>query len=635
VGNETNNGVAGLSAWPERAAIYSAGSRAVREVLPDALVAVHFTNPETEGRYTGYAAQLAANDVDYDVFLSSYYPFWHGSLDNLTAVLREVAQTYSKQVAVAETSWTHTLDDGDGHQNTVTPGSGFDQYPATVQGQATQVRDVVQAVVDVGDAGIGVYYWEPAWLPVGPPEEYDQNRLLWEEFGSGWATSHAGEYDPEDAGRYYGGSSWDNQALFDFDGNPLESLNVFAYARTGAVAPLEVVDVHAVDLVVTDGDEVALPATVGVEYNDGSVEQQPVTWSTAVGWIRGPGDYEIPGRTTGGLDVVATVAVRAKDHVVNGGFETGTAPWSVTGAGVAVGTTGDTEQGSRAVTFYAGSSYSFTVSQTVEGVPPGTYRASVVSQGDGDGPGDAFEVTAQTAAGSATAPILLDGWRQYRTAVIDEVVVGDEGAVTLTLSASLASGAWGTLDDVRLVAAEDPAVVDTAALQAGLARAAAVDRGAFTAASVAVLDESVAAGQVVLAGSRATQRDVNQVVRLVDKALRTLVGVPVQRGTFSYRDVSGEYVLTCVDQQVHLTVTAEASEQRGKKFVLTASAPTYGSATSQVLVQDVPQTVSLPDTARQMRPASTLTVALLRAGDSSTSRFELPRVNCDRGVFVD
>ena len=37
-----------------------------------------------------------------------------------------------------------------------------------------------------------------------------------------------------DAGRYYGGSSWDNQALFDHDGYPLESLRVFKYVDTGA-----------------------------------------------------------------------------------------------------------------------------------------------------------------------------------------------------------------------------------------------------------------------------------------------------------------------------------------------------------------------------------------------------------------
>ena len=42
------------------------------------------------------------------------------------------------------------------------------------------------------------------------------NSALWEKYGSGWASSYSAEYDPDDAGLYYGGCSWDNQAMFDF-----------------------------------------------------------------------------------------------------------------------------------------------------------------------------------------------------------------------------------------------------------------------------------------------------------------------------------------------------------------------------------------------------------------------------------
>src|SRR5690606_29307194 len=138
-------------------------------------------------------------------------------------------------------------------------------------------------------AGIGVFYWEPAWLPVGPPSALAANRLLWEAHGSGWATSYAGEDDPDDAGQWYGGSAWDNQALFDADGTPLESLQVFRYARTGATAPRAVTSIAEPAVTVTAGDPVTLPATVRVTFNDGAVEDTAVTWSGAQGWIRGPG----------------------------------------------------------------------------------------------------------------------------------------------------------------------------------------------------------------------------------------------------------------------------------------------------------------------------------------------------------
>ena len=59
IGNETNGAVAGVTGIPNMAQIFSAGSAAVREVYPDALVALHFTNPETAGRYAGYACAAA------------------------------------------------------------------------------------------------------------------------------------------------------------------------------------------------------------------------------------------------------------------------------------------------------------------------------------------------------------------------------------------------------------------------------------------------------------------------------------------------------------------------------------------------------------------------------------------------
>jgi len=228
VGNETTTGVAGLTRWEHMAAVFSAGAAAVREVTPHALVAVHVTNPEVEGSYARYAAQLDAAGVDYDVFASSYYPFWHGTLANLTAQLTHVATTYGKRVMVAETSWPHALTDPDATGTAIVTADLTTAYPISPAGQAQAFADVVRAVRAVGEAGIGVFYWEPAWLPVGPPEEAAANRVLWNAHGSGWASAYAGDYDPSAAGDAWGGATWANQALFAADGTPLSSLGIFA-----------------------------------------------------------------------------------------------------------------------------------------------------------------------------------------------------------------------------------------------------------------------------------------------------------------------------------------------------------------------------------------------------------------------
>ena len=41
---------------------------------------------------------------------------------------------------------------------------------------------------------------------------------LWNTYGGGWATAAADEYDPNDAGKKWGGSGVGSQALFAFDG---------------------------------------------------------------------------------------------------------------------------------------------------------------------------------------------------------------------------------------------------------------------------------------------------------------------------------------------------------------------------------------------------------------------------------
>lgn len=519
VGNETNNGVAGLTGWNDMAGVFSAGSAAVRDVFPDALVAIHLTNPETPGRYADAAAALADRDVDYDVFASSYYPYWHGTLENLTSVLTHVADTYDKQVMVAETSWAYTLEDGDGHPNVIQ--TAYPQYPTSVQGQAWSMRDVVAAVAAVGDAGIGVFYWEPAWLPVGPPDQVEQNAVLWERDGSGWATSYAGEYDPEDAGQWFGGSAWDNQALFAHDGTPLESLQVFRYVRTGATAPLEVVDVEHVELTVADGEAITLPETVTVTYNDRSTQEQAVTWSDAVDWIRGPGEYVISGVTEAGLTTTATITVTAVNLLRNPGFEEGETGWTLSGTGVDVGWS-DPLAGERALHWWAPEPFEFAATQQVE-LEAGAYELSASAQGRVLADGDELALVLSSGPAEDRATFPLNGWAEWQSAHV-ALVLEQDAVVTVGVEGTMTAEAWGTLDEASLVAvAGDPAELDLEALQEALDAAAVLDRDAWTPESLGAVDDAVEAVAVLLAGSRASQEDVDAVTALLTDALDALV----------------------------------------------------------------------------------------------------------------
>ena len=225
VGNETNCFFCGETDMYKICDLFASGDQAIRDFDRSVRIAHHFANPST-GSYAWYAQVMDECNLDYDVFATSYYPYWHGTTENLTAVLKEIADTYNKYVMVAETAYPYTSEDGDTFGNAVSEDSdsAVFRYDISVEGQAQCLTDVFQAVANVGEKGIGVFYWEPAWLGVNGIS-WEEQSSLWKKYGSGWATDYAAEYDASVTGA--GGSSYDNQALFDFEGNSLKSLQVF------------------------------------------------------------------------------------------------------------------------------------------------------------------------------------------------------------------------------------------------------------------------------------------------------------------------------------------------------------------------------------------------------------------------
>ncbi|MCR5653277.1 MAG: glycosyl hydrolase 53 family protein [Ruminococcus sp.] len=252
IGNEINNGMAGENEFMKTAQLINAGAKAVRDFDENIRVAVHFTDIQDVNAFEWNADALAVNEVDYDVFAVSYYPYWHGSLSNLTSELDKIAKTYKKEVMVAETSYPYTLSDSDGYGNTVSEGcndTGDNMlWEFSAQGQAQEVRDVMAAVNDVEDGkGIGVFYWEGAWITVGDTtgltdNEYGarvgENQELWERYGSGWASSYSVDYASTTTVAQFGGCAVDNQAFFDPSGKALPSLKVFSLV-SGSDEPTE------------------------------------------------------------------------------------------------------------------------------------------------------------------------------------------------------------------------------------------------------------------------------------------------------------------------------------------------------------------------------------------------------------
>lgn len=460
IGNEINNGMSGETDVANVRKLLTAGSKAVREAAVNSgkeiLVAVHYTNIDDMKKLDTLLTGLQVKEIDYDIVGLSFYPYWHGTMDDLKNAITHIRNTYGKKVYVAENAYCYTAEDGDGSANSV---EGTDDlaegYSASVQGQANEVRDVCAAASEAGAEG--VFYWEGTWIPVGPADA--DNSDLWEKYGSGWASSYASGYDPKDAGQYYGGCSWDNQAMFDFTGHPLASLNVFKYLKYGATAPLAVDSIPEVTVACNIGTDPELPDTVSVIYNDRSEAQVPVIWNTddvAAIDTKNGGNFTVSGTLDDGTEVTAAVTVDRINYVQNPSFEdSDTSMWTINYSGETDPTdyqvkAADAHSGEVAFHFWSGSAdMDFSIEQSFTDLEPGTYELSAFSQG-GDLSDDAsMELYAMVDGKELTAPFKLTTYADWQNPTVSEIKVTD-GSLTIGVRYKCNVNSWGTLDDVTL-----------------------------------------------------------------------------------------------------------------------------------------------------------------------------------------
>ena len=463
LGNETNGAMAGEKIWMNIYWLMDAGSRATREVFPKALIAVHFANPEKVTNYQDYAKKLNYYKLDYDIFASSYYPYWHGSLDNLSTLLSEIAETYGKKVMVAETSYAYTPDDTDFFGNTISLGSAVEKaYPFTVQGQANLVRDVIDTIANRTTNGIGVFYWECAWINAGG-SNYDENLLLWETHGSGWASSYAKSYDPDDAGKYYGGSACDNQALFDANGKPLESLKVFSLVRNGNTVPIKAEAIEQITLVCDLNGEIILPDLVNAVMNDNSKQAVSVVWDeidTEAMKSGGVKKYDVYGLADG-MQAYCQISMVEYNFLKNYSFEdiNDTSWYTIGGESMnelyIENKPTDSVTGNCHYHFWSAeqNTVDFKLEQEIQDLPTGKYKYSISIMGGDGGETEIYAYVKINGEVVKQQPMKITVYNSWETAVISgvEYTAGDSIAVGIRVKCQGAgNGAWGKIDDALL-----------------------------------------------------------------------------------------------------------------------------------------------------------------------------------------
>lgn len=458
VGNEINNGMSGEKGFINVAKLLQEGSRAVREVSNSRkkkiAVALHYTHINRENypdEITRIAMSLKNYKIDYDIMGLSFYPFWDGTMANMQSVVKMFREDYGKKVMIAETSYPFTSEDGDGFGNAfagkekdLVPG-----YPATVQGQARAVRDVCALSAEAG--AMGIFYWEGTWIPVGKATE--DNSAKWEKFGSGWASSFCADYDPEDGGLYYGGGSWDNQAMFDFYGRPLESLKVWRWLRYGTKCQIKIDFIPSVEISCDVGGAVNLPSEIPVIMNDGKTEQADVHWnqedvkkiSTQKAAI-----FSLGGNVEG-KNIFARFEVKSINHAKNPSFEDAdTSMWKINSRGENPTDfqkkEADAHSGKTALHFYSEQEMDFEISQTLDGLENGVYIVSLFAQGGDVSKDSQMEVFAISGGKEIVETFMVTTWVDWKNPKTEGIKVND-GKLTFGARIKCNAKGWGTLDD--------------------------------------------------------------------------------------------------------------------------------------------------------------------------------------------
>ena len=207
VGNENNNGIL----WPAGkvsgndfnafAQLLNSGIRAVRDFSATSSIKPKIILHVAQIQFADFWTKgITQNGVtDFDILGLSHYTKW-STVQSMQAVsdsIRQLVNRFGKTVMVVETAYPWTGENGDSYTNIFSPADAAPGYTVSKEDQLRYMKDLTQAIINGG--GKGIMYWEPAWIS--------------SKLNDGWGV----------------GSSWENNAFFDFNGNALIGLEFMQF----------------------------------------------------------------------------------------------------------------------------------------------------------------------------------------------------------------------------------------------------------------------------------------------------------------------------------------------------------------------------------------------------------------------
>ncbi|HOL47593.1 MAG TPA: glycosyl hydrolase 53 family protein [bacterium] len=173
-------------------AIFAIHNNLTQEQLKKVKILIHISCSTNYNKTIWFYENLINENVPFDLIGLSYYPWWHGTLEQLENSLKIISKKINKEIIIVETAYPWTLDWFDNKHNIIGETTQLlNNYPASPAGQLKFIEQLFKIIKNISNVK-GLFY-------------FSADAISCNSFSS----------------------DWENLTLFDFYGNALPTLKIF------------------------------------------------------------------------------------------------------------------------------------------------------------------------------------------------------------------------------------------------------------------------------------------------------------------------------------------------------------------------------------------------------------------------
>lgn len=141
--------------WDTLARMLNSAGKACREITPDAKIIIHIERSVNAANCIYFLGTMKKLNVDFDIFGLSYYPVWHGPVNELDKTITSIENTTDKDIMFVEFAYNYKWYPQDAKFTETQIG-----YSATADGQKKITADLI-SVLNKHKKVTGLLWWFP------------------------------------------------------------------------------------------------------------------------------------------------------------------------------------------------------------------------------------------------------------------------------------------------------------------------------------------------------------------------------------------------------------------------------------------------------------------------------------------